>query len=518
MEDGLLDLLLSAADREKIDSLQKVRVFVDLTLWSWIEKTDALVAQDIVSKFALKMWMYYSSKSVPEDTILSKLLKVTKISDNSRSPMMVLHREEGIQHLTIKMPNLDPKNEAQMTNLGHLLSFASSLLSLTSSSIHLLMDSALGTEVLLSASQQKLIDSLKASSSSPKGIFPGESYSFKSGFKSNLIGLLAAMRVLTTKQEYIRRRPSNSPKVALQVTSYQDLLEMFNIRSGLKSDNLTYSQNFVKNILNLVVKPSNTSFPGGWLYSVREQNGVQTDTGLLFKLGYTEKLSTHHKLMDVIFNTVTENDSKLTIHNNKTEPLSFLEFRSSVAVSAPKLKADSDISMKNQISVDPLKVRDHLILDAFADPERIAAIDRLNVAYALKISCASKKSKTTPVHYQQARNAFLHSTARCKLRDASKEYEKFSDFPESVQGFLRKEFRFPVNDKKRKVDDTEKPIIDVNMTEGQDPSSIQTTPQEIVFKKAKLSDKGGSGVTPAPPPPPLREAPRRRGAGRGRGT
>jgi hypothetical protein len=513
MEDGVLDLLLSEADQTKPQSFVDAQNFVRSKIWSWFEKSDSLVAQDIVSRYALKMWMYYSSSSVPEDTVLSKLLKVTKVSEKTQAPLLVVHHENEQQHLTVRVPTIDSKNETQMTNLGHLLSFASSLLGLESSGIHLLFDDTLGTEILISSAQQKLLDSLKSSAQSPKGLFPGDTYSFKSGFKSNLIGLLGAMRILTTKQEFIRKRPNNSPKEPLVVTSYQDLLEMFNIRSGLKTDTLTYSQNFVKNLLNVVVRPSNVKFPGGWLYSVRQQNGVATDTGLLFKLGYAEKVSSHHKLLDVIYNPVIVKDDKKVITLNKAESLSFIEFRSSVALTTPKIDHTSSVPMDKQVSQDPLKIRNPKVLEGFSDADRIAAVDRLNVAYALKVSCTSKKSKTEPGHYEQARNAFLHSTARCVLKDCTSTYQKFSDMPAATQGYLRKVFRYPLQKGKRKAPDTDIESGDMIIDEVDSISSIQPTPKEVVFKKARAGlESEGSGA-PLPPPPPAKAGrPRRAGA------
>jgi hypothetical protein len=457
--------------------------------------------------------MYYSSSTVPDDSALSKLLRVTKVSEKSSAPLVVLHRESDQQHFTVRVPAVDTKNETQIANLGHLLSFASSLLGLDSKRIHLLTDPTLGGEILLSSSQQKLLDSLKSSALSPKGLYPGESYSFKSGFKSNLVGLLGAMRILTTKQEYIRKRPNNSPREPLEVVSYQDLLEMFNIRSGLKTDTLTYSQNFVKNVLNLVVKPSNINFPGGWLYTVRHQNGVATDTGLLFKLGYTEKVSSHHKLLDVVFNPVIVKDDKKVIHNNKSENLSFIEFRSAVALTAPKICHNLDVAMDKQVSVDPLKVKTPRVLESFTDAERCGAVDRLNVAYALKVSVTSKKSKTEPKHYEQARNAFLHSTARCKIKDGDDDFAKFSELPVATQGYLRKTFRYPVQDKKRKAPEGETSTGAMDIDEGKESSSIQATPKELTFKKAKSGEAEGRSLTPiAPPPPEAAGRPRRAGA------
>jgi len=185
---------------------------------------------------------------------------------------VVVSRIEGKQHITLRCPAFDQANETHLQNLSLILRLAVTTLGIENKNLHLVTDKDLGTEVLIPQSLQKIVDMICISAQSPKGLYSGETYSFKSGFKANLIGLLAAMRLLTVRQEYVRKRPGSSPREPVVHTTYQDLQEMFNIRSGLKTDKPNYAQNVIKQILGQVVKPSNLVFPGGWIYSVREQN------------------------------------------------------------------------------------------------------------------------------------------------------------------------------------------------------------------------------------------------------
>jgi len=516
IEDALLDSLISELVPGQITSYEDSKLYVLSKIWSWIEKTDVLVAQDVVSKHSQKLWLYISGRNVPDDSTLSKLLKATKIANSGRAPLMVLSRVGDKQILVIRIPALAQTNETQWNNIGHLISFAQTLLGLEYEGVKVVTDNSLGTEVLLPASLQKVIDSIKISAQDPKGLYPGEIIKFKTGFEANLVGLLAAMRILSLKLEYCRKRQAPKSSDSLTPVSFGDLQDSFNIRSGIKSDKPSYAQLFVKAVLALCVKPSNKRFPGGWLYAIRQQNRVNTDNGVLFKMGYTEKVSSHHKLLEVLFNPVLEmpGDRVKAIKNNSSDNISYIEFRSAVAMSLPKIDASCESPMDKQVSVEPLNVKDTRVLENFSDLERIQAVDRLNTAYALKIACYNKKSKTTPAHYEQARNAFLNCTSRCALKDAGNSYKKFSEVPESTQGYLRKKFRYPKSDRKRPADTFS---VEAEAMEEDGIPSTSSPPSKGNWEEEAMADGGtkvlqasseGVGLVPLPPPQPVRRTKR----------
>jgi hypothetical protein len=447
---------------------------------------------------ALKLYLWNSTTDIPEGSQLNKLLKISKKLQIDKYPLIQLHYVDKEPTLDIVLPKYDENDENSNKVLSHLISFACIVHGVKADNVSYLIDEKQGTGIVtIPNTLNKLVDSLKVSALHPLGLFAGETYSFQSSYKGNLPGILSSMRLISMKQEYLRKK--KFPKDSLKSTvSYNELQLTFNIRSGLKTDETNnYTTRLVKAILASCVKPHNTRFPGGWIHSNRKINGIKTDFALLNTLGWTEKCPSQHKLLEVIFNTVDEDSQtvddvtkviKRQIVNLTSDKRRFLhqEFRTAVALCLPRLDVSSSTAFDTQLKVDSLSVKKLTILDNFSKEGRAEAVDSLNESYNIRVSMKNPKSKTKEVHYKISRDRLLASTANIPLRDANGIlYESFSKLPGKVQEYFRKSFNYP---KKRALEveaPTQEgaPLMDID---GGNPSTQHR------LKRVKTMTKGAA--------------------------
>jgi len=296
---------------------------------------------------------------------------------------------------------------------------------------------------------KKLLLELVASAESPTGIYAGDRHKFQSGFIGNLVDMLAGMRLLNHKQEFIRKRKF-SQESGKAPTSYNMLQESFNTSAGLRNSGETsYVVKFIKACLSSCLRKHNKNFPGGWIYSSRASNNVKSDFALLNILGWTEKVPSQHKLLETIFNTVDPIDNKpkeFKIINLTVDKRNFThqEFRTAVALSLPRIDTSFPDKHEEDLKLDPLSVRSLTIVNNFIKDKRDLLVDQLNECYALKVSLKNPKSKTKEIHYKISRDRMLGLTANMPLRDGKgTEFESFSKLPEKTQKFFREKYRFP---------------------------------------------------------------------------
>jgi len=458
----ILDLLIAEEGSDTINSLVDSKNFTKPILEKWVEIDTALRIGGFTDRLALKLYLWNSTSKIPEGSQLNKLLKISKKLQIDKYPLIQLHYVDKEPTLDVVVPEYDMNDENSNKVLSHLISFACLLHGVKPDNVSYLIDKKQGTGIVtIPNTLNKLVDSLKVSAQHPLGIFAGEIFTFPSGYKGNLPGILASMRLISMKQEYLRKKkfPKNSLK---SVVSYNELQLTFNIRSGLKSDETNnYTTRLVKAILASCVKPHNTRFPGGWIHSNRKINGIKTDFALLNSLGWTEKCPSQHKLLEVIFNTVDEDTQKdgnqikvvkRQIINLTSDKRRFLhqEFRTAVALTLPRLLPNSDVSYDTQLKVDSLSVKSLSIIDNFSRDGRPEMVDALNESYNIKVSLKNPKSKTKEVHYKISRDRLLASSANIPLCDAEgTRYETFSKLPGKVQDYFRKSFNYP---RKRALD------------------------------------------------------------------
>jgi hypothetical protein len=243
----------------------------------------------------------------------------------------------------------------------------------------------------------------------------------------------------------------------------------------------------LKAALAVTVSTTNRIFPGGWIKATRAVNQVKSDSGLAFKMGYCEKVPYHHKLNAVITNTVIKKpDGKLHVVSqagSEYKQYSFIEFRAGTVFTAPTLDTTSDVSFDTQMKRDPLSIKSEKTLEAYSDTKYHKAINSLNRAHALLTTVNKGNTKTKPIHYEIARNEFLHLCARVPIRDGSgNEVQNFSDLQKPIFDFCRKLYRFQGKSKR-----------DLEAPEG----SVEVEMVDVPLKKAKTNTSNSAPITRA---------------------
>jgi len=307
------------------------------------------------------------------------------------------------------------------------------------------MDSELGTELKFDSVHNKLIDGLTASAGLPSDAYPGEVITLGL-FKCTLPSILSTLHFLARKSAYLRKRDPAGKEEVYTVSS-QELRSTFNSRTGLTDKSKSYSAMLLKAALAVTVSTTNRVFPGGWIKATRSLNQVKSDSGLAFKLGYCEKIPYHHKLQAVIQNTVvTKPDGKRHVVSQagtEYKTYSFLEFRAGTVFTAPTLDSGSDVKFETQMKRDPISTRNSNTIEAFSDTKYHKAINSLNRAHALLTTVGKGNTKTKPIHYEIARNEFLHLCAKVPIKDGTgREAQTFSELQKPIYDFCRKTFRF----------------------------------------------------------------------------
>jgi hypothetical protein len=260
----------------------------------------------VLDRLATSAWMYKMSGPIKDDAKLSKkLLKLVKKDITSTTPIVVKVTVQGKTRLAVRIPKIPEDSDGSKDNLGMLLKWAMLCLSIKEEDVLINEDSTLGDGVFSPAPITKLIQSMTGSLETSKGFFPGEVYTLPSGFKGNLVEVLAAIMLLRRNSEQLRKKPTPKGKKNLATTS-EDLRELFNSKSGLNAPDLPkYTFMFIRSILAELVKTNNTTFPGAWIHAVKVRNDTKVSQGVISKLGYTPKIISAQKL-DVVMHTETK--------------------------------------------------------------------------------------------------------------------------------------------------------------------------------------------------------------------
>jgi len=299
---------------------------------------------------------------------------------------------------------------------------------------------------------------LTSSAALPSGSYPGEVVSIGS-YKGNLPGLLSTLHLLGRKQQYLRRRTPFKDEKVLVVTP-QELRKTFNAKTGLNDKSKSVPIMLLKACLATIVSTGNKVFPGGWIVSNRSMNGVKSDTGLVFKLGYAERIPDNHKLEMVLNHKTTINPKgEKTLQDQSGQDhkeWSFIEFRSGVALVAPLLDPSKPDAFDHQRKAEPLRVKSGRAIETFGNSKYYKTVDSLNRAHAILVNVQKKSKKSKPIHYEIARNEFLHNTARCPIIDGTgKEHTSTKTLPVPVREYMAKRYRWTKSPAKRSAEESD---------------------------------------------------------------
>lgn len=447
-ESALLDIVVSTDNVQEVKSLQDAKLFLTQGLKTQVEINMAGRANGAIDRLTRKLWVYLDSKSVELHKDLDKVLKSLQRTLKTTQPLVEQFYEKGVSRLVLIIPEIDMQDENSVNSLALLIEFVCQMHNTLLERVSLVRDKELGTgKFNIPQSLRLAIRNLLAAAKHPQGLYPGQVYNFTSGFKGSDADMIAAMRLLNLKQEFLRKRKfSDNSK---HPTSFQNLSDMFNSSLGIKTNQENaFVHRFLKAAINSSVKLHNKGFPGGLIHAVRSRNNVKSDFALCNILGWVEKVPSNHKMLEVLFNTVdTSKDTgnkKDIVVNLTADKRQFThqEFRTAVALTLPRIDSSrpSDEDMKR----DPFSVRSLQICNNFVSDKRDNLVDRLNESYGLKVSLKNPKSKTREIHYKISRDRLLASSANIPLRDSKGKYfSNFSSLPLATQKFLREKFRYP---------------------------------------------------------------------------
>jgi len=491
-EDILTDSLLANVGEPGFDTYADAEVFTDSTLKKWVSIDLAAVASGVMRRLSMKVYLFNKTGKLQKDSSLGKLLKIADRSLTLKVPIISQAYREKMSDLVLTFPNFDETDEVTLKTVSHIIAFACALHATRPENVAINKDATYGEgKLTISSSLSKLIDTMVSSAHHPQGLYLGESHKFSSGFQGNLVAMLAGVRLLNIKGEFIRRRsyPKDSQK---SPTSFNTLQETFNTLAGLKTDkSIAYTLNAVKAILSSCVKAHNKGFPGGWINASRSVNGVKSDFAVVNLLGWVEKVPSQHKLVEVLFNTVdplpSDNDKKqkfkiVNLTQDKRH-MSHREFRTAVALSLPRVNL-SKKSPDSDLKLDPFSVKDLAICNNFCLDKRETLVNRLNESYGLKVSLKNPKSKTSEIHYKISRDRFINESANIPLRSADGVvFDNFSDLPKALQKFFRDTYRYPV--KEKRIEPTEqRPEAQMDIDQG---NPDQAPPVPPLSRKRKFT-------------------------------
>jgi hypothetical protein len=457
VEDVILDLILGL-DLVSATSLQDLKLLVKSKLKGWLHQDDSYSLADLSDRIALKANIYLQSRTVPSGTKLGKLiLSMKKTSFVSELLVIYTNSSQGAS-LNIATPVIAEADDESIKSLSHLIELACLVHSVKPENVRLSTNSNYESKISMSSSFWKLVDNLKISAKSTSGDFNGPNVMFTgSRYTSSPVGVLASMRLLQQKDHLLRKQRG---KDKLSVTFFM-LQQKFNDTLGIRAeDSKSYAVRLLKSIMASCVKAHNVGFPGGWIHKNREINKVKTDAGLVQLLGWTEKIVSPYKLLEVLFNPVDNSfgvvDGKQKIIGRSMENLSqkgrnmsHQEFRTAVLLTVPRLELTKPDDFEKDSKREPLDFKNPSVADAFCSNDMIEISESLNQAFAFKVSIKNPKSKTNLTHYENARGRLLASTANKKIIDnKGKEYDSFIDLPVKTQEFLRKKYRYPVKAKR----------------------------------------------------------------------
>jgi len=455
--DCLLDLSFESEDWQTVSTTQDAVLFVKklISLNVNIEPADELRSfeKDLASKLDLAI----SAQSISSTERLVKALERAAIDndDPTRQNMVV-----SGNRMFVRVPNFPDDNLGMVDNLGKLLRWATTVLQMKNPEIKILKDPSLGNSIQLQAKVERMIDNTIAAMTLPPGE-TGDRAEFKTGFKANLVELLAAVRLLRRYQPALQKGVAPKGKKITPI-SLEDLRNSINGRAGIKEHGINpFTSIFVKLVFSELTKPSFANFPGKWINSLKVSNGVKNNTGVIYKMGYELTVANPQKVLTVVKTDVREKEQKsktsepkkkktekdessnikheVYIMDDKTAPegCSHQEFRLGCMMLMPLIDPRDKKSPKDQLSTDPISVRDKTVLGFYKKNRDV--VDALNLAYAIKSSLGKKDSKSTVLGYQSARGHAISLSANRVFMDASgKEYQKYHDIPDHVKGYLEK--------------------------------------------------------------------------------
>ncbi|USW07203.1 hypothetical protein [Downy mildew lesion associated ormycovirus 3] len=422
--------------------------------------------------------LHFTSSDISNTERLVNALNKERITKDPDNPIVSISGNR----IAVRSPQIEEKDLGSLDNLGKYLKWAVTILGMKDPEVRYIMDPEVGKTCSLPAKVERMMDNTIAALTLPPSEV-GDRAEFKTGFKANVVELLAAIRLMRRYGSTLQKQVAPKGHKSVQVTT-EDLKSSLNGRAGLLEKGTSdFCLTFVKAVFNELTKPNGKSFPGKWVASVKASNKTKSNLGVLYKLGYETRVVNVQKVMSVVTHDVVLKDSlvpelwkkkddgkvafrfrdlsvlteaqrkklpelpKADNSNTEVVPIpgkirmsastTHREFRLACMMLLPLIDPKSEISPKDQLNTDPLSVKSKHILAYYSSNRDV--VDATNLAYATYKAIGVKGSKATNLGFRSARgHAISLSANRVWMDKTGKEYKSFMEIPEHTRDFLLK--------------------------------------------------------------------------------
>jgi hypothetical protein len=389
---------------------------------------------------------------------LSDLLKKVKISREKKPPVCVFTRVESNEgtsaylQLAVRIPELALSDNGGFQNLALAIKFCCAVTGADQNNVRVIRDATLGSQCLIPAFFQKLFAETISAASNTKGSCSGEVYTVKGDLRLNSVEMLGCIRAHTLHSRNLRKKTRVQGKI-LQIVEPSELREAYNTHCGLKAAKSEWLLTLIKESLAYGVRPTNTYFPGQFVYAAQERMKVKDTKSLLNHLGWKPIAPDHAVVKTVVFNKAVETGGgKLVIKPlPEGEKLDFPEHRTLVACAVARIDPNSQMAFADQLKIPAMS---HGLSDgtiaAFNKSKGRELVDSIDLCFNIYNAVSDPKKPANADHYLRVRREVLRRSAFFELRDrAGNHYAKFAELPEKMRLFLNKEYPMEQGSSKR---------------------------------------------------------------------
>jgi hypothetical protein len=446
--DSLVDHIVSDTAWKEISVFEKGRDIVDSILKSILESESIPERDSLINLAHIKSWTYNKAETLDKDSRISNAFKDEDSRRREHLKVVYTYKDAVV----IRIPRLPKSNLGQIDNLGKVLRWIVTTLGYTKDQLKISEDPTLGDAFALPARLERSLDSMTLALSGKTTSLERVEFT-KTGFKANLVEMVAAIYMLRLNSHLLRKSKQS------ETITLDRLRNAFNDRAGLNESSVTsYLASLVKETLTELTK-SAARMPGTFIHSVKQANDVKSNLGVIAKMGWTTKVVNPTKTIKVLLTKVLEESAgdlnpepKITAKAKKPKAkatgvipvtdentpsgIKGKEFRLGLITLMPLIDPNSQKSVRDQIGTDLLSVRNKIVLDHFNTC--IEACDAINLAYATRIAL-DKKSKATPQGFKSVKGKAVRLSAGKPIMDSlGQKYPNFSAVPKNIREQLCK--------------------------------------------------------------------------------
>lgn len=507
IEDRLLDhIIINNMVNEDVESLMDATMVVDQFVRATFLNPGALIAQGLSKRLAYKAFITSKGSNIDVDRLSKRLNRVVIDNTDEVNKHLVLHHVDDVTFVTVRVPNLDKENLGQIDNLGLVLDAIKTCLNLKPDNIKIIYDQALGSDFYLPSPINRLLTNMIGSCHSKDGTFSGPIFEFKTGFKANLVEILAAIKLLKDRSGKLRKFPGKRGEDGKMhphpVTNLEDLKAKFNEESGLKTPGIpAYVTGLVTGLLSELVKVTNSAFPGVWIHSLKARNSTKASDGCIAKMGWKPIVVSPHKILSIFTQKIVMKGTKESLapkdptSSKKEDSLDYRGYRAAVALTLPLIDTSKRLDSKI-FTIDALSIEDVTTINHFKEGQ--SRVDAVDLAYSIYVAVKNEKNKTAlPKHFSNAFGNLVSQFNEVQDFQDSRGniYPRYKDIPEHVRSFLQKKFNKHIELAKRSASDME----DDPAQSGTENSDTTTdVPTEVQSEEVPLRPTRSQGSAKRP--------------------